>query len=152
MSLIVGDLLDFRIMSGAELWLMAHEGCPSPYEGQQLATSLDSPFELELDEPGTFHFAGATRVACQSGQSMVVEVSPDHGLSPNQPETAIVLTLPRITGADFAPADKPAVTGTQWDAAPVHSLAGWDGYHEWFRFHAHTARRRDLLCSGEGVV
>ena len=152
MSLLAGESLDFRIRPGVELWLLAQEGCPSPYEGQQLATAADSPFTLELDEPGRFHFAGATQVACQGGQSMVVEVSPDHGLSPNQPETAIVLTLPRITGADFAPADKPAVTGTQWDAAPVHSLAGWDGYHEWFRFHAHTAETVTIeVTLGEGI-
>lgn len=152
MSLVAGDFLDFRIMSGAELWLLAHEGCPSPYDGQQLATYLDSPFELELDEPGTFHFAGATRVACQSGQSMVVDVAPDLGLLPNLPESAKALTVPRISGADFAPADKPTVTGTQWDARPVSSMAGWDGFHEWFRFHVHRGETVTIAITlGEGM-
>ena len=44
---------------------------------------------------------------------MVATVIPDPGLMPNDPSTAKPITFPRIIGADFTPADKPAVTATQ---------------------------------------
>jgi len=152
MALVAGDFLQFRFMAGAELWLLEQGGCPNPYDGQQVATYLDSPFNLELDEAGTFYFAGATRIACQSGQAMAATVIPEPGLTPNEPATAKPITFPRIIGADFAPADQPVVTGTQWDASDVGSAAGWDGFHEWFQFNAHRGEHVTVTISlGEGM-
>ena len=152
-----GDTLRFSMMTGTSLWLMPVAGCPTPpeyplYMGTPLATYLDSPFELELDEPGTLYFAGGTLADCQTGQHMAVEVVPDLGLTPNEPATAKFLTRPRVAGADLPSADQPLLTGTQWTAEPVWSLSGWDGFHEWFAFHTHHGEQVTITISlGENV-
>jgi hypothetical protein len=148
----VGDFLYFSIMTGTSLWLMEYPECPTPYEGTALATYLDSPFELELDEPGTFYFAGGSLSDCEAGQKVVVEVAPSLNLQLNDPASATNLTFPRVYGMDRPLVDQPWITGTQWDTEVVWSLAGWDGFHAWYRFHAHHSERFSTkLVLGEGL-
>ena len=148
----VGDFLYFSIMTSTSVWLMERPGCPTPYEGIQLATHLDSPFELELDEPGTFYFAGGTSNDCEAGQKVVVEVAPSLDLQLNDPASATNLTFPRVYGMDLPLIDQPWITGTQWDTEVMWSLVGWDGFYAWYRFHAHHSERFAAKIElGEGL-
>ena len=148
----VGDYLYFSIMTGTSLMLMEFPECPTPYQGTALATHLDSPFELELDEPGTFYFAGGSEADCQAGQKVVVEVAPSLNLELNDPASATNLTTLRIYGMDLPPIDQPWITGTQWDTEVVWSLVGWDGFNAWYKFHAHHSERFSTkILLGDGL-
>lgn len=119
--------------------------CPagSNYPTNEVALSQtgDSSVEFELDTPGTYFFAGMTRQACQLGQYQRVNVAPGRGLSENSPQTAKSVTTPVVQGTDLVSWDQPIVTGTQWDTSgavsTLSSLAGWNGFFEWFEFDAH---------------
>eukprot|EP01049_Picozoa_sp_SAG25_P001665 SAG25_NODE_78_length_16848_cov_6.662189_5_plen_3067_part_00 len=150
------DTLDANGVSiTSVLMLMDQAGCPTPYTGVAInpcsgagcLLSNTAPgqtipnFKLEMDEVGTFFFAGSQQACTTYGQHATVHVRPTLGLAPNSPDTAKNLTHPRIFGANLTGTDRPWITGTQWDAVPVTSRAGWNGFHEWFRFDAHTNER-----------
>jgi hypothetical protein len=102
-------------------------------------------FEIELDTNGTFYIAGKERIHCQLGQRFTLIVTAKVDVQPNTPEEAPLVTERIIRGLDLEVHDRPRVTGTQWDhGVPFYSIAGWDGFHEWFRFDVHQGETTHL--------
>ncbi|GMH35508.1 hypothetical protein BSKO_03376 [Bryopsis sp. KO-2023] len=71
---IVGDILVFVYQPFHTVWEVPERTCNFE-EGTELAGLTDSPFKLELEEPGTIHISDDGSGRCESGKLFSVTVS-----------------------------------------------------------------------------